>query len=158
MPDHAEIETLVPADAIRIVDGRLDVVGGWDTLVVPDIPRTVSVGIAGALRIPWDELEVEHTLVVSVTDPAGQDPAVPDRQSVRVGRPPGLEQGASAHVPFAITVELTLRRYGRYTVGARLHGREGSDRRVEFEVRATAEPPLSVEEENVFDEEMGLLP
>ena len=158
MDERVDIEYLLLADAVQVIDGKIHVTGGgFDTMLVPAVPQTAQLAIACGVLIPWDEAEKEHTLSVSVATADGRPLAPPHRQTFRTGRTAGLLPGASVHVPFAITWQLTFPDYGRYAVSATVDARRDAERRLEFSVRPApgAEPVISEEEMNVIDEELS---
>src|SRR3990172_5321014 len=158
MGERVEIEYLLLADAVQVIDGKIYVTGGgFDTMLVPAVPQTISLAIACGVLIPWGEAEKEQTLSVSVATAGGRALAPSHRQTFRTGRAPGLLPNAPVHVPFAITWELTFPDYGRYAVIATVDARRNAERRLEFSVRPApgAEPFISEEEMNVIDEELS---
>src|SRR3972149_11878627 len=107
MGERVEIEYLLLADAVQVIDGKLYVTGGgFDTTLVPAVPQTLRLAIACGVLIPWDEAEKEHTLTVSVATADGRPLAPPHRQTFRTGRTAGLVPGGPLPVPFSLTWEL----------------------------------------------------
>lgn len=153
---RTELARLELAESVEVVDGRLKVDGGGaDTFVVPGLPYAGRLALACTVRIPAAELETEHDVIITVRGPDGREVASPARHSISVARPTGLALRQGVEVGIAINVDVTFASLGRHTVTARL---SGSERRVQFEVRPSAPPGISEEEENFFDEEMGLIP
>ena len=158
MDERVDIEYLLLADAVQVIDGKIHVTGGgFDTTLVPAVPQTTQLAIACGVLVPWGEAGKEHTLTVSVATADGRALAPPHRQTFRTGRAAALLHGAPVHVPFAITWELTFPDYGRYAVTASVDARRDTERRLEFSVQPApgAEPAISEEEMNVIDEELS---
>src|SRR3972149_4898397 len=100
MGERVEIEYLLLADAVQVIDGKLYVTGGgFDTTLVPAVPQTTQLAIACGVLIPWEEAEREPPLPRPAAPADGRPLAPPHRQTFRTGRTAGLLRGASVHVP-----------------------------------------------------------
>ena len=159
-PEGTTVEYLILADSAEVVDGRLDMTGGdWDTLLVQDLARPVRLAFACGVHIPWAETEKDHSLALSLDRADGRPLFRLDPHTFRTGRPQALAPGSALRLPIAVTWEVRFPEHGRYRLTSVLDSRRDSARSVEFSVlpAAGAEPVISEEEENFFDEEMGLV-
>jgi hypothetical protein len=94
-------------DHAAVADGKLYINGGgWSTVLRPDMPT--PMGIAVKALIPWDQTNMQHTIVIELRDEDGQAVLNPDGQpwradgTIEVGRPPGLKPGTAIDAPMAV--------------------------------------------------------
>jgi len=129
----------------------------WDTILVPDVPHPAIIDVTCVARVPPSLSRELQTLALSLEGPDGRDVAT-YRETVQVVVAGGAT-GAHVEMRLEVDWEVTLPSYGRYGLVAGLQGQRGAGRRVEFEVRQKADTGavISEEEQNFFDEEMGLL-
>lgn len=124
-----QVDYLVLADAAVAVEGKHYIHGaGWDTIWVGAFPAAHPlVAVAIRLRVPWNDTNQPHELVIDILDEDGNSivptpPGAP-RGTINVGRPPNILPGADQVVPLAISLaNLTLARPGVYSVILRLDG------------------------------------
>lgn len=136
---RVEVEYLLTADAAEALNGKLYLMGGgWDSLAVPSVDAVQLSFVCGVI-IPWNETDYEHALSIVIQDAEGSPIAPPLALSVKSGRPPQMEHGASAHIPFAIKAQLKFPGQGTYTIAAVIDGREDSRRT--FQLHVKQNPP-----------------
>ena len=127
-----EVEWLIISDAAQVVDKKLYIQGGgWDRLQVNTFPRQQSVGIALALRVPWNETNQQHTFSIEIVTEDG-DSVSKLGGGFEVGRAPGIPNGQDQRVQMAVNVIMNFTAPGTFNVLARID--EGEPRRVLFNV------------------------
>jgi hypothetical protein len=115
----AMMATILLADAAQAIDNKLYILGGGWSITGPD-PSPSALAIA--LKVPWDEANRRHDLLVELLDADGQPIAVgPEERPVmiesqfEVGRPPGLRPGTPIDLAFAVNLgPVPLAPGGRY--------------------------------------------
>jgi hypothetical protein len=113
--------TILLADAAQAIDNKLYVLGGGWSVTGPD-PSPSAIAIA--LKVPWDEANERHDLLVELVDSDGRAVAIgPEDEALpvviesqfEVGRPAGLKPGTPIDLAFAVNVgPLPLAPGGRY--------------------------------------------
>jgi len=100
--------TILLADAAQAIDNKLYVLGGGWSITGPD-PSPSALAIA--LKVPWDEANRRHDLLVELLDADGRAVAVgPEERPVmieshfEVGRPPGLRPGTPIDLALAVNL------------------------------------------------------
>jgi hypothetical protein len=133
---RSHVEYLLLADKVEVLNRKLYMMGGgWDNIVPASYERPVSISIACGVVVPWNETDDTHKLTVTLEDADGQQIVPPLSASIKTGRHPALEPGASTHLPFAIAVELILPGPGSYTVRASMDDNNESARSFTFYAR-----------------------
>ena len=125
-----QLDYLLLADAVAVAEGKQYIHGaGWDTLFVSSVPAIHPVlGIAGRLRIPWEEANQPHGLEMDILAEETGDSIVPDppgvlRGTVNIGHPPDVAPGSDQLLPLALTfTNLQFERSGAYAVVLRVDG------------------------------------
>jgi hypothetical protein len=107
-------------DQAHIADGKLYVLGG---VINQHVPEPNPMGIAGVIRIPWDETNSSHELRITLESADGKPVVVNTligaqpfviNAKFELGRPPGVLKGTEFSAPFAmnfIRPPLTIGRY-----------------------------------------------
>jgi hypothetical protein len=100
--------TILLADAAQAIDNKLYVLGGGWSVTGPD-PTPTALAIA--IKVPWDEANSRHDLLVELLDADGRPIAVgPEERPVviesqfEVGRPPGLRPGTPIDLALAVNL------------------------------------------------------
>ena len=131
-----EVEWLILADHAQVVDNKLYLQGGgWDRLQINTFPQQQSMGIALAIRVPWNETNQQHTFSIEIV--------TEDGESVRkvgggfeMGRAPGIPNGQDQRVQMAVNAIMNIPATGTFNVLARID--DGEPRTVVFNVVSTA--------------------
>ncbi len=138
--------TILLADFVQVSEGKLNIIGGgWSVMGTPP-PQS---GIAVKIDLPWDQTNIQHTLVLELKTEDGQVVRVPgpsgELQPVRIeakfeaGRPPGLRPGTAIDVPVGVNVgPMPLTPGARYRWELSIDGDSHEDWGVSFETRALA--------------------
>ena len=101
--------TILLADAARVSDGKLDLLGAGWTVTVAE-PHPFGIGII--LELPWAEIGVEHSFELVLLN-AGDDSVAVDASgdvlfqgsgTMRTQKPPGVLLGKPVTQPVAIGV------------------------------------------------------
>ncbi|MHB8644610.1 MAG: DUF6941 family protein [Thermomicrobiales bacterium] len=134
-----QADYLVLADAATVADGKMYIHGaGWDNVLTPTLPITLTAAVAILIRIPWAETNEEHVIGLDIHDADGHSilPKGPGplRGKLNVGRPANVEVGEDQVLPLAIGLNGTaIERVGRYVIVLELDGREAA--RAPFRVK-----------------------
>jgi hypothetical protein len=133
-----EVEWLILADAVQVVGNKLYLLGGgWDQIAVNSpFPINQRLGIAVAVKVPWNETNQKHTFEVEIVS---EDHSTEQPKSLmkmggqfEIGRPPGIRQGQDQRIQMALDMTLGLDAPGIKTVIAKIEGQEM--RRLDFTV------------------------
>lgn len=129
------VDCFLLADAAQVADGKLYILGGgWERLVVPQLPVTRQVELAVRVIVPWTETNRPLHFEVQLESEDGElllDP--PGKPEITVGRPVHLREGSEQAVPFVMKIGgVTLKQAGRYAFTLRYEGEELA--RTAFEV------------------------
>jgi hypothetical protein len=125
-----EVEWLILADSAQVVGNKLYLLGGgWEQVTVnAEFPVTHHCAVAVAVRVPWNETNQKHSLVVEV---ASEVPGTEEPKSLlklegqlEVGRPPGTPLGQDQRVQLAFEANLKLETPGTNVIIARIEGVE----------------------------------
>jgi hypothetical protein len=119
------VEWLILADAAQVVGGKLYLMGGgWDTLQVSgQFPQGRHVGIAASFRVPWNETNQRHGVMVQILSEDGEELAKINAQ-LEVGRPAGIPAGSDQRAQFAAEMNLQFKSPGTYVLQAQIEGQE----------------------------------
>ena len=155
------VEQLLLADDVTVRDGRLEgTTGSYDTLLVRDISLPIPISFVCDVAVPPSEVDRDHLLIASLTTRRGTAVATLAEERFRAGRP-NADRREPVHVPFVVRVDVVVPDFGEYRVAASVDGRRDGSRSVDLSIRpadsATQAPVISEEEQNFFDEEMGLI-
>ena len=137
-----QVEWLILADSAQVVGNKLYLLGGgWDRLTVnTDFPAQQRVGIALALKVPWNQTNERHEFVIEIASEDAEEIATVSG-NFEVGRPPGIPPGQDQRVQVAVEANLKFERPGSFVIVAKLDGKEGQ--RVPFHVMPAAGAPIS---------------
>lgn len=95
--------TMMLADSVQAVGGKLYILGGGWSITAPGVPS----GVAIYFQVPWDQTDDKHNFKLELLTSDGE--TVPDELGnpvavdgeFQVGRPPGLKRGTPIDVPVA---------------------------------------------------------
>ena len=124
-PDSIALDYMLVADSAQVLDGKLFVLGGgWDRLLVPELPGRPALpfSVAVGIVIPWDLTNRTFAFSLELADADG---AVIDdlvAGEFEVGRPPGLRPGTSQRFQIAGPAGPEFPGEGRYVVQCRVNG------------------------------------
>jgi hypothetical protein len=135
--------TLLLADAVQAVNGKLYVLGGGWSITGPD-PTPSALGIK--IDVPWDEGNKKHRFRLALVDADGRPVMAPGSQSpvevsgdFEAGRPAGLRPGTPLDVVLALNIgPLLLEPDARYVWRAWIDEQTREDWEVSFSTRAKA--------------------
>ena len=127
-----EVEWLIIADAAQVVDNKLYIQGGgWDRIQINTFPQQQSIGIALALKVPWNETNQQHTFAIDIITEDGETVAQ-FGGSFEVGRAPGIPNGQDQRIQMAVNAIMNFSAPGNFNVLARID--EGEPRGIVFNV------------------------
>ncbi len=130
-----QVEWLILADSAQVVGNKLYLLGGgWDRLTVnKTFPTQQHVGIALAIKVPWNQTNEKHQFEIEI---ASEDaaPLANIQGQFEVGRPPGIPQGGDQRIQVAADTNIKFERPGTFVILAKIDGEEGA--RVPFQVIA----------------------
>jgi hypothetical protein len=124
-PDDIEIPYLFLADGAQSVGGKLYVLGGgWDRIIVPQVPGkpSVSFSIALGIRVPWTHTNRKFALALELIDADGERVGDELGLQLETGRPPGLKPGTPQNVPLGIGAHPEFPVVGAYTFVVKIDG------------------------------------
>ncbi len=139
------------ADSAQVADGKLFVLGGgWSQTGPEPAPSAVALYV----KVPWDQANRRHTLVLKLVDsdgdavlvqgPEGEAP-IQVQSEFEVGRPPGMHQGTPIDMALALNFgPISLAPDGRYEWRLTIDDRSDEDWRLAFSTRPmgmTPRPP-----------------
>jgi hypothetical protein len=138
--------TMLLCDYAEAVNGKLYIMGaGWEQ-VRANAPVPVSVALI--VTVPWDQTNVQHELIMELTDEDGHRISLgePPQEVVQhvtfeAGRPPGVKPGTSQNAPLALRFNALPLSSGGYSFVVRIDGVEKA--RVSFYAK-DATGPLAV--------------
>lgn len=94
--------TVILCDQAQVADGKVFVLGGGWTHVIPEQPLTMALAVVVA--VPWGDANRRHSLSVVLRDedghpvtlpnPAGAMTEVRSDGNFEIGRPPGIKPGS----------------------------------------------------------------
>jgi hypothetical protein len=155
------VEQLLLADDVTVRDGRIvAATGSYDTLLVRDVSLPVPISFVCDVAVPPSEVDRDHTLSALLMTHRGTVAATLTQERFRAGHP-SADRREPVHVPFVVRVDVVVPGFGEYRVVASVDGAREGSRSVDLSIRPAddaAQPPvISEEEQNFFDEEMGLI-
>ena len=138
--------TMMLADHAAAVGGKLYISGGgWSITGPAPSPGAIAMDV----KVPWDEREHEHQLVLDLLDSDGQPVLVPTPMGVQPLRieamltldyeqiDPAVKPGTPLDVPFAINYgAIPLAPGGRYEWRLSVNGHVDEDWTLPFTTRA----------------------
>lgn len=140
--------TMLLADAVQAVGGKLYILGGGWSLIGPD-PSPMALAIK--IDVPWTETNRPHQLQLTLLNEDGQPVMVPTPVGERpveldtefeVGRPPGLKVGSPLDIPLALNIgPLPLQPDRRYVWRCSIDGQSLPDWEVSFTTRPAQQQP-----------------
>ena len=136
-----QVEWLILADSAQVVGNKLYLMGGgWDRLTVnQEFPVEQRVGIALAIKVPWNRTNERHEFEIEI---ASEDADIIAKVggNFEVGRPPGIPPGQDQRIQLAVEANLKFAKPGTFVIVAKLDGKEGQ--RVPFHVMSVAGAPI----------------
>ncbi len=134
--------TILLADAVQAVNGKLYILGGGWSVTGPD-PSPSAIALK--IDVPWDEANKRHKFQLVLLDADGQPVIVPAPSGERAfeitgefetGRPAGLKAGTPLDVVLGINVgPLPLKPDSRYVWRCSIDNRTTDDWHVGFTTR-----------------------
>ena len=113
---RVDIDFALIADYAELVNGKLYLMGGgWDTFNAAAEPIQLAPAIALGVRIGWEETNRNVPVRVTIEDDDGAEMVRADG-NLTVGRPPGLEAGATQLAQMTARLGILLPRFGGYRV------------------------------------------
>lgn len=144
--------TLLLADSVQAVGGKLYILGGGWSNITPGAP----FAIAGKIEVPWNEGANEHTMRLELVDADGHPFAIQQEsvdepeplwfeQRFCTGIPPRIVAGTPLDHVFEINLGpgLPLAPGTRYQWRLTIDGREGEDWYLSFNTRPIAPQQLA---------------
>ncbi|MHB8660043.1 MAG: DUF6941 family protein [Solirubrobacteraceae bacterium] len=124
-PDDISIPYMFLADGADAVGGKLYVLGGgWDRIMVPNLPgnsiKPFALGLG--ITVPYTHTNRKFTLTVELIDADGTQIGDVLRADLETGRPPGLTAGTSQNTPLGITANPAFPSAGRFEFVAQIDG------------------------------------
>ena len=134
---HPEIEFLLLADRVEVINGKLYMMGGaWDRLHVGDFSQPSAFGLTVGVLVPWLGTNQDHPVTISIEDADGRK-ITPDLQArVHVVRPAHAIAGQSFRGMIAVNGFWKLPGPGSFRAVATLA--DGSAKHATFYVTAAA--------------------
>jgi hypothetical protein len=134
--------TMLLADAVQAVNGKLYILGGgWSITGPAPTPSAIAIKV----DVPWDEANRKHHFRLALVDADGQAVSVPGPiQDIPVevtgefeaGRPPGLKPGSPLDVVLALNIgPLQLQPDSRYVWRCWIDDQTREDWAVSFSTR-----------------------
>lgn len=134
--------TLLLADAVQAVAGKLYILGGGWSIAGPG---PVTMGLAVKVEVPWDQANRKHQIRFALVDsddqpvmiatPTGDQP-VQFGGEFEPGRPAGLRPGTPLDVTLAVNLgALPLPSDGRYVWRCFINGETHEDWQLSFSTR-----------------------
>ena len=124
-PDSISLDYMLVADSAQVLSGKLFVLGGgWDRLLVPELPGRPALpfSVAVGIVVPWSLTNRTFAFSLELADADG---AVIDdlvAGEFEVGRPPGLRPGASQRFQIAGPAGPEFPSEGRYVIQCQVNG------------------------------------
>jgi hypothetical protein len=128
---------MVLCDYAEVVGGKIYIMGGgWDQLRA-NAPAPVAVALL--VTVPWDQTNVQHELVLALTDEDGHEVSlggpepIVQKAQFEAGRPPGVTPGTGQTAPLAFRFPVLPLPVGGYAFVLTIDGAEKA--RVSFRAR-----------------------
>ncbi len=137
--------TMLLADAVQAVAGKLYVLGGGWSIIGPEpTPSAIAIKV----EVPWDEGNKKHSFRLALIDADGRavmaptpigDTPVEIAGEFEAGRPAGLKPGTPLDVVLALNIgPLPLQAESRYVWRCWIDERTREDWEVSFSTRTKA--------------------
>jgi len=137
--------TMLLADSVQAVGGKLYILGGGWSITGPPTP----CGIAILIEVPWDQTNRKHPWKLELLDsdgdavmletPVGEQPLAFEGD-LEVGRPTGLKPGTPIGVPVAINLApIPLAPGTRFEWRFSIRGKTEENWRLTFSTRTAEE-------------------
>ena len=128
-----DIEWLILSDGAQVVGSKLFLMGGgWDRLQINGgFPKQHPIGLAIAIKVPWNETNEKHAFSISFESEDGVSIETLSG-NFEVGRPTGSKPGQDQRAQFAVNAIINFAEPGTFVVIASIDGEER--RRVPFNV------------------------
>ncbi len=118
---RAAIDFVILADRAEVVNGKLYMMGGgWDMLVVPQIPTQVSHSIAIGFFVPWTESNEVCEFTVTTHDGDGSQLGNSFQGRFIPGRPPLSPKGQPLRTILVVNQLVSIQQPGLYSVRVQL--------------------------------------
>jgi hypothetical protein len=124
-PESLGLSFIMVADAAQSVAGKVYILGGgWDRLLVPELPGPPMVPfyVAVGLTVPWHLTNRKFAFSIELEDADGSMIAPLVAGEAEVGRPPGLRPGTPQAIHFAGPTNPVFPSEGRYVLVCRVDG------------------------------------
>ncbi len=124
-PDDFDVPYVFLADSAEALGGKLYVLGGgWDRLLIPNLPGPSIKPFALALgvTVPYSHTNRKFVLSIELVDADGNQLGQPLQLGLDSGRPPGLTPGTPQNMPVAIGMNPSFPGPARYSIAARIDG------------------------------------
>ncbi|MEX1045799.1 MAG: hypothetical protein WD757_04890 [Actinomycetota bacterium] len=122
-----QIEYVILADGAQVQGGKLYVLGGgWDRIQFPDYPKSLPLGLAFGIRVPWTETNRKHTFRLRGVSADGNTNLFEGSGEFEMGRPAGFPEGMSQVFQVAMQIVLSVPSAGEYSIEATLDGDKAS--------------------------------
>jgi len=118
-PETVGLSFIMVADAAQSIGGKVYVLGGgWDRILLPEVPGRpiVPFSVAAGLAVPWHMTNRKLSFSIDLRDADGRMVETLVAGEVEVGRPPGLRPGASQAVHLAGPANPEFPAEGRYVI------------------------------------------
>jgi hypothetical protein len=124
-PDDFSIPYMILADAAEAVGGKLYMLGGgWDRLMIPNLPgpSIKPFALALGITVPYSHTNRKFALTIELIDADGGQVGDVLRVQLETGRPPGLTPGTPQNTPIGIGTNPAFPGPSRYSFVARIDG------------------------------------
>jgi hypothetical protein len=127
--DISEGPVFMLCDYAEVINGKLYIMGGgWDvTRQQPDTPLSMALGVL--LRVGWEQTNAKHLIEAKLVTEDGravqiteQGPPVIVQGELEVGRPAGMQKGASIPAPLAVRLPALSLDPGSYRFELHVNG------------------------------------
>jgi hypothetical protein len=118
-----ELDFMIVSDYVRAENGVLHLIaGGVDTITVPAVPATRSIGIGLSLKLPLGEVTEGHALRVIFYGTDGARIAEVGADLPARSETPAMPSGRKVGVVAALNMPLPLPAYGDYSLELLVNG------------------------------------
>ena len=124
-PDRVSLDYVLVADGAHVVGGKLYVLGGgWDRLLVPQLPGVPAApfAVVAGIRVPWSLTNRKLDFSIDVLDADGERVAQLTAGVLEVGRPPGMRAGTGQRFQLAVPARPEFAAAGTYVIRCSLDG------------------------------------
>lgn len=118
-----EVDFLILADSVQVVDGKLYMLGGgWTTLHAKGVPTTHPLGIGVGFKVPWQETNQVNHVDIGIFSEDGTQIGPNLQGELEMGRPPGIKPGTDQLMIIALNAAIALENLGRYEIQVKVEG------------------------------------